>query len=491
MPSAAPCAVSDSGGAYSSTQTLAALPRPTRPRNWCSCARPKRSACSMTISAALGTSTPTSITVVATSTGSCAGLELRHHGRLLGRRHAAVQQADIRPGSAAASAAWVSVTFCRSAARPTGVFGGAFSASSTPRSAGRPSRPGARAAISSRMRSTTSSRRVSANTRVTMGVRPGRQLVDGADVEVGEQRHRQRARDRRGGHHQHVRLEPSAMASLVRSARRCCTPKRCCSSMMARPSFANAHLLLDDRVRADDERRLAAGHLRHRLRARLALAAAGEPGHRRCPAARASRPASQDAARPGSRSAPSARTASRHPIATAAASAATTVLPEPTSPCSRRCIGTGRARSACDLVCDAPLRRCQAERQARRAALVQSAATRSRTPARAAARARAWREAATAAAPAAPRTSGAARPDGCGLPVPWHRGRRRRLVQAPRAPRARSAGRPGSSRAAASRRGRRGPGRPPRPCAGRAAAAAPWSGRPASATAAAACRLRP
>ena len=43
-------------------------PRPTRPRNWCSCARPKRSACSTTMIVASGTSTPTSMTVVATRT---------------------------------------------------------------------------------------------------------------------------------------------------------------------------------------------------------------------------------------------------------------------------------------------------------------------------------------------------------------------------------------------------------------------------------------
>ena len=45
----------------------AASPRPTRPRSWCSWARPKRSACSITITVAAGTLTPTSITVVATS----------------------------------------------------------------------------------------------------------------------------------------------------------------------------------------------------------------------------------------------------------------------------------------------------------------------------------------------------------------------------------------------------------------------------------------
>src|SRR5574344_1340815 len=43
-------------------------PRPTRPRSWCSSAKPKWSACSITMHVAFGTSTPTSTTVVATST---------------------------------------------------------------------------------------------------------------------------------------------------------------------------------------------------------------------------------------------------------------------------------------------------------------------------------------------------------------------------------------------------------------------------------------
>ena len=67
-PSGAPWRCRTAARVYSSTHTLAAAPRPTRPRSWCSCDRPKRSACSTTISDAFGTSTPTSITVVATST---------------------------------------------------------------------------------------------------------------------------------------------------------------------------------------------------------------------------------------------------------------------------------------------------------------------------------------------------------------------------------------------------------------------------------------
>ena len=49
-------------------QWEASAPRPTRPRSWWSCAMPNRSASSTTMTVALGTSTPTSITVVATRT---------------------------------------------------------------------------------------------------------------------------------------------------------------------------------------------------------------------------------------------------------------------------------------------------------------------------------------------------------------------------------------------------------------------------------------
>jgi hypothetical protein len=87
-------AIADSGAWYSSTQLDAALPRPTRPRSWCSCAKPSRSAFSMIISEAFGTSTPTSITVVATSRSMLAVLERAHGRLLLGGLHPAVHQAD-------------------------------------------------------------------------------------------------------------------------------------------------------------------------------------------------------------------------------------------------------------------------------------------------------------------------------------------------------------------------------------------------------------
>ena len=67
-----PAGARDSSSAASETrmQKDRCGPRPTRPRSWCSCARPKRSASSMSITLAFGTSIPTSITVVATSTSS-------------------------------------------------------------------------------------------------------------------------------------------------------------------------------------------------------------------------------------------------------------------------------------------------------------------------------------------------------------------------------------------------------------------------------------
>ena len=58
-----------SGASATSRQSPGALPRPTRPRSWCSCESPKTWASRITITVAAGTSTPTSMTVVDTSTG--------------------------------------------------------------------------------------------------------------------------------------------------------------------------------------------------------------------------------------------------------------------------------------------------------------------------------------------------------------------------------------------------------------------------------------
>ena len=61
---------SGSGRSVSRMHTDGWPPRPTRPRNWCSWARPKRSAPSISMTVAFGTSTPTSTTAVETSTSN-------------------------------------------------------------------------------------------------------------------------------------------------------------------------------------------------------------------------------------------------------------------------------------------------------------------------------------------------------------------------------------------------------------------------------------
>ena len=79
---------------------------PTRPRSWCSWEIPKRSAFSTSITVALGTSMPTSITVVATSTSRPPEANAAIACLLLARAHPTVQQHQLvarraRPRAAA------------------------------------------------------------------------------------------------------------------------------------------------------------------------------------------------------------------------------------------------------------------------------------------------------------------------------------------------------------------------------------------------------
>ena len=78
-----------------------------------------------------------------------------------------------------------------------------------------------------------------------MRSRPAGLLGDHRDVEVAVDGHRRGARDRRGRHDQHVGHAAFlgggllAVAPLSRSAARCSTPKRCCSSTTTTPSERN------------------------------------------------------------------------------------------------------------------------------------------------------------------------------------------------------------------------------------------------------------
>ena len=378
-----------------SRQRPGASPRPTRPRSWCSWETPNRSASMTTMTVAFGTSTPTSITVVATRTSISPAAKARIT--------ASLSSAGSRPCS----------TSTRSPAR-AGSRGGLDDAQHAaqlradrrpPRSRPRPQplrrRSGRRAPV---RRSTSSSgavvvvadaraddvrlvsgappRRPAATcARIQLGLStghdvrgdrrpPGGQLAQGGGLQVAEHGHRDGARDRRGRHDQHVRR----LAPLARSASRCSTPNRCCSSTTTSPRSANWHVLLEQRVRADDDaglaawprpagpcgvgRGLAAGQQRH-PGAHVGAAEHARPRRgrrascvidRRCCAASTSVGASSAACPPESTTVSIARSA-------------TMVLPEPTSPCSSRCIGCARGQVGGDLLADRALPGGQRERQ--------------------------------------------------------------------------------------------------------------------------------
>ncbi len=100
-----------------------------------------------------------------------------------------------------------------------------------------------------------------------------RHFVDRRDIEIRIESHRERARDRRGAHHQLVRLAHRLAAKLQ--------PLRDAEAVLlvddreAQPGQED--LVLEQRVRADREHRVAAGDGRERLLARLGRQPAGEP----------------------------------------------------------------------------------------------------------------------------------------------------------------------------------------------------------------------
>ena len=171
--------------------------------------------------------------------------------------------------------------------------------------------------------------------------------------------------------------------------------------------------LLKQRMRAD--RDLARAPEARSASARVRAAAAALAGQQRQRQVERREPASRNcarAARPAIRSAPSPRPESRLPTARTAASAATTVLPQPTSPCTSRSIGLDCARSRSISLPRAQLRAGQSERQR----LPESVRPASRVagserPARIALNLAAQAVAGSADARAAPRTRDVAAPD--------------------------------------------------------------------------------
>ena len=166
---------------------------------------------------AFGTSTPTSITVVATSTSSSPRLELRHQLAPLGRPQPPVQQPDA-------------VALQLAAAQPLGLrLGRARDATSpTPRSAGRRRTPGGPSSRWLRRRRYASLERSSVDPRGDDRLAVRRRLRDLA--------HR-RGRRRRSARACAGSASRSCAGRAARGPRRarwrCSTPKRCCSSTTA------------------------------------------------------------------------------------------------------------------------------------------------------------------------------------------------------------------------------------------------------------------
>ena len=104
----------------------------------------------------------------------------------------------------------------------------------------------------------------------------GRQLGQRGDLQVTEHGHRHRARDRRRGHHQHVR--PGSRGLLAeRVALLDAEPVLLVDDHQA--EVGELHLLLEQRVRADEDAGVAGEHVAQRAAAGPHAGRAGEQGH--------------------------------------------------------------------------------------------------------------------------------------------------------------------------------------------------------------------
>ena len=202
--------------------------------------------------------------------------------------------------------------------------------------------------------STTSSSRSSGDDARVDRLPAGRHLVEPADVHLAILRQHERTRNRRRGHRQHVRR---ASAPWRLSASRCDTPKRCCSVDHDEAEFAVIHALLEDRMSGRRGMSIEPASSPHQDRfAHPALVAPGQqshldPGRPRHRLQRSEMLAGEDFGRREQRG--PARPAS---AAISMAWSATTVLPAPTSPWSRRKHRGALRQVALDFGDRAPLR---------------------------------------------------------------------------------------------------------------------------------------
>ena len=361
-----------SGASLTSRQMPGALPRPTRPRSWCSWDMPNRSASMITIMVALGTSTPTSMTVVATSTSSSpaanavitssfspGGSRPCRIAEPQARQRAVAQHRGDLVAPPAAARAGRSPrrrrrprpgrTCCRPRTPRTFVVVADLRAHHVGLVAlARPPR-----AIRCQARSTQPGRSAAGTTVVPIGDRP---CGSSDSVEVSRSPNTVIATVRGIGVAVITRTcggLPSGC--LVRSACRCSTPNRCCSSTTISPRLAkntpsDSSAWVPTTIPACPDAMVSSACLRALAGSEpvsrvIAVASGGAPSSpprpsgpstsrsdRACWAASTSVGASITACRPES-------------ITCSIARSATTVLPEPTSPCSSRFIGWMVARS--------------------------------------------------------------------------------------------------------------------------------------------------
>ena len=124
------------------------------------------------------------------------------------------------------------------------------------------------------------------------------------------------------------------------------TPKRCCSSMITKPSCLNRTRLLHERMGPHRQLRVTPSARRSHasLRSFAPIVPVSSTGSNRDGSSR--RAMFRKCCSASSSVGDITAACSPFSIATSAASSATMVLPEPTSPCSRRFIGRGRCRSS-------------------------------------------------------------------------------------------------------------------------------------------------
>ena len=247
------------------TQNDSTVPRPTRPRSWWSWASPNRSAPSMTIIVAAGTSTPTSTTVVPTRTSSSPSRK-----RVISAsRSAGLSRPWTIPTRSGSSSA-ASRTASLSAATAPSPSSAPSSMSGTTTNVRWPS------AASSR-----TFRHVPSRSAGRLDPGPdldpaGRRRPQVGDVEVGVEHLAERPRDRRRGHQQDVRRAAAGLR-LERAA--LVDPEAVLLVDDDEPEVGERDRVLDERVRADDDQRLARRDRLERLGLDVGLERAGQERH--------------------------------------------------------------------------------------------------------------------------------------------------------------------------------------------------------------------